>query len=71
MDPTRRLPDRLVEQARAFTDGTTEPVEPRHASTVVLTYFLGWRLELDGSVSYRNDATCVCGCGMPVEAANG
>lgn len=34
-------------------------------------YFLGWRLELDGSVSYRNDATCVCGCGMPVEAANG
>ena len=36
MDPTRRLPDRLVEQARAYTDGTTEPVEPKHASTVVL-----------------------------------
>ena len=36
MDATRRLPDDLVENARAFTDGTREPVEPRHASTVVL-----------------------------------
>jgi 8-oxo-dGTP pyrophosphatase MutT (NUDIX family) len=36
VDPTRRLPDHLVEHARAFTDGGTEPVEPRHASTVVL-----------------------------------
>jgi 8-oxo-dGTP pyrophosphatase MutT (NUDIX family) len=36
MDPSRRLPDDLVENARAFTDGTREPVEPRHASTVVL-----------------------------------
>ena len=36
MDPTRRLPDHLVAHARAFTDGTTEPVEAKHASTVVL-----------------------------------
>jgi len=36
MDPTRRLPADLVEHARAFTDGTREPVEPKHASTVVL-----------------------------------
>jgi 8-oxo-dGTP pyrophosphatase MutT (NUDIX family) len=36
VDPTRRLPDDLVENARAFTDGTREPAEPRHASTVVL-----------------------------------
>ncbi len=36
MDPTRRLPDRLVEQARAFADGSREPVAPKHASTVVL-----------------------------------
>ena len=34
MDPTRRLPADLVEHARAFTDGTREPVEPKHASTV-------------------------------------
>jgi 8-oxo-dGTP pyrophosphatase MutT (NUDIX family) len=36
VDPTRRLPDHLVAHARAFTDGTTEPVEAKHASTVVL-----------------------------------
>jgi 8-oxo-dGTP pyrophosphatase MutT (NUDIX family) len=36
MDPTRRLPPNLVEHARAFVDGTSEPVEPKHASTVVL-----------------------------------
>ena len=36
MDPTRRLPPHLVEHARAFVDGSTEPVEPKHASTVVL-----------------------------------
>ena len=36
MDPTRRLPDHLVAHARAFTDGTTEPVAAKHASTVVL-----------------------------------
>ncbi|HET7385616.1 MAG TPA: NUDIX hydrolase [Nocardioidaceae bacterium] len=35
MDPTRRLPPNLVERARAFADGDS-PVEPRHASTVVL-----------------------------------
>jgi 8-oxo-dGTP pyrophosphatase MutT (NUDIX family) len=35
MDPTRRLPPRLVEHARSFDEGST-PVEPRHASTVVL-----------------------------------
>ena len=35
-DPTRRLPDDLAEHARAFTDGTREPVDARHASTVVL-----------------------------------
>jgi len=36
MDPTQRLPPRLAEDARAFSAGTREPVEPRHASTVVL-----------------------------------
>lgn len=36
MDPTRRLPDYLVENARAFADGTKTPAEPRDASTVVL-----------------------------------
>ena len=36
MDPTRRLPPSLVEHARAFADGSKAPVEPRHASTVVL-----------------------------------
>jgi len=36
VDPTRRLPDDLAEHARAFTDGSREPVEPKHASTVVL-----------------------------------
>ncbi|MEP7091503.1 MAG: NUDIX hydrolase [Nocardioidaceae bacterium] len=36
MDATRRLPADLVEHALAFTDGTREPVEPKHASTVVL-----------------------------------
>ena len=37
MDPTlRNLPGHLVENARAFADGTRTPVEPRDASTVVL-----------------------------------
>ena len=36
MDPTRRLPPNLVEHARAFADGSRTPVEPKHASTVVL-----------------------------------
>ncbi len=36
MDPTRRLPDSLAEHARAFADGSRTPVEPKHASTVVL-----------------------------------
>lgn len=36
MDPTRRLPPNLIEHARAFADGSRTPVEPRHASTVVL-----------------------------------
>jgi 8-oxo-dGTP pyrophosphatase MutT (NUDIX family) len=36
MDPTRRLPPNLVEHARAFSDGSREPVDPKHASTVVL-----------------------------------
>ena len=37
MDPTLRgLPDHLVENARAFADGTKTPAEPRDASTVVL-----------------------------------
>lgn len=31
-----RLPQALVEQARAFADGTREPAEPRNAATVVL-----------------------------------
>jgi 8-oxo-dGTP pyrophosphatase MutT (NUDIX family) len=30
------LPDRLVEQARAYADGSREPVEPKDAATVVL-----------------------------------
>lgn len=30
------LPDRLVEQARAYADGSATPVEPRNAATVVL-----------------------------------
>lgn len=36
MDPTRRPPSRMVEQARAFADGDREPVAPRDAATVVL-----------------------------------
>jgi 8-oxo-dGTP pyrophosphatase MutT (NUDIX family) len=36
VDPTRRLPESFVETARAFLDGTKQPVEPRDASTVVL-----------------------------------
>ena len=36
MDPTLRLPPNLVEDARSFTDGSRAPVEPKHASTVVL-----------------------------------
>jgi len=36
IDPTRRLPASLVEHARTFAAGSTEPVQPRHASTVVL-----------------------------------
>ncbi len=36
MDATRRLPPDLVEHARAFAEGRRTPVEPRHASTVVL-----------------------------------
>ena len=36
MDPTRRLPPHLVAHAHEFAEGAKEPVEPRHASTVVL-----------------------------------
>jgi 8-oxo-dGTP pyrophosphatase MutT (NUDIX family) len=36
VDATRRLPDSLVQHARAFADGSRTPVEPKHASTVVL-----------------------------------
>jgi len=37
VDPTlRNLPDRLVDQARAFADGSQEPVPTKDASTVVL-----------------------------------
>jgi len=36
MDPTRRLPPKLVEHAKAFANGSRTPVEPRNASTVVL-----------------------------------
>jgi 8-oxo-dGTP pyrophosphatase MutT (NUDIX family) len=36
LDPTRRLPPQLVENARAFTEGHRQAVDPRHASTVVL-----------------------------------
>jgi 8-oxo-dGTP pyrophosphatase MutT (NUDIX family) len=36
MDATRRLPTELVEHARAFAHGGRQPVEAKHASTVVL-----------------------------------
>jgi 8-oxo-dGTP pyrophosphatase MutT (NUDIX family) len=36
MDPTQRLPSDLVEHARAFIDGSRQPVDVKHASTVVL-----------------------------------
>jgi 8-oxo-dGTP pyrophosphatase MutT (NUDIX family) len=36
MDPATRLPDHLVEDALAFEGGERTPVEPKHASTVVL-----------------------------------
>jgi 8-oxo-dGTP pyrophosphatase MutT (NUDIX family) len=36
LDPTQRLPDQLVEHARAFADGSRTPVTPKDASTVVL-----------------------------------
>jgi 8-oxo-dGTP pyrophosphatase MutT (NUDIX family) len=36
VDPTRRLPDHLVEHARSFAAGGREPVRPRDAATVVL-----------------------------------
>jgi 8-oxo-dGTP pyrophosphatase MutT (NUDIX family) len=36
VDPTRRLPEHLVANARAFADGSRRPVEARDASTVVL-----------------------------------
>src|SRR4051794_23047107 len=36
LDPTRRLPAHLAENARAFAEGGRTPVEARDASTVVL-----------------------------------
>lgn len=36
MDPTRRLPADLAAHALAFREGESVPVDPRHASTVVL-----------------------------------
>jgi 8-oxo-dGTP pyrophosphatase MutT (NUDIX family) len=36
MELTRRLPRKLVEQAKAFADGEREPAAPRDAATVVL-----------------------------------
>jgi 8-oxo-dGTP pyrophosphatase MutT (NUDIX family) len=36
MPPRVQLPPQLVEDARAFADGTREPAEPRNAATVVL-----------------------------------
>ena len=36
MDPATRLPDHLVQDALAFETGERTPVEPKHASTVVL-----------------------------------
>jgi len=36
VDPTRRLPPHLVEHALSFARGGRMPVEPKHASTVVL-----------------------------------
>lgn len=36
MPPRVQLPPQLVEEARAFADGSREPAEPRNAATVVL-----------------------------------
>lgn len=36
MDPTRRLPGHMIEQVRAYADGTRTPAEPRNAATVAL-----------------------------------
>ena len=36
MDPATRLPDHMVEDVLAFEAGERTPVEPKHASTVVL-----------------------------------
>ena len=36
MDATRRLPRDIVDQVKAYADGTRTPAEPRNASTVVL-----------------------------------
>lgn len=36
MDPTRRLPESFVESARTFSEGSSDPVPPKDASTVVL-----------------------------------
>src|SRR5262245_39540499 len=36
MDLTRRLPRKLIEQAKAFASGEREPAVPRDAATVVL-----------------------------------
>lgn len=36
MDPTLTLPERMLDQARAFLDGEKTPAEPKAAATVVL-----------------------------------
>ena len=37
MDPKTRLPSHMLEQVKAYADGSRTPAEPRNASTVVLT----------------------------------
>jgi 8-oxo-dGTP pyrophosphatase MutT (NUDIX family) len=36
MDPTRRLPGHMLEQVRAYVDGSRTPAEPSNAASVVL-----------------------------------
>jgi 8-oxo-dGTP pyrophosphatase MutT (NUDIX family) len=46
MELTRRLPEKLVEQAKAFASGDREPVVPRDAATVVLLRASGSGVEV-------------------------
>jgi 8-oxo-dGTP pyrophosphatase MutT (NUDIX family) len=52
MDPTRRLPAALLEQAEAYASGERVPAEPRHAATVVLLRPAGRDGSADGVEVY-------------------